>query len=126
MIPKYRLTLTEEELIELEKELSTSTNPMMLKIVAAIRVQLVKIQNNLVKPAFTASSTSGSKSVIKSSTAGNLSIEELRYNAYKKLCELGQENLNSAESELAFTYMYFNDLFTEEQKADYEATYLGL
>jgi len=126
MIPKYRLTLTEEELIELEKELSISTNPMMLKIVAAIRVQLVKIQNNLVKPAFTASSTSGSKSVIKSSTASNLSIEELRHNAYKKLCELGQENLNSTESELAFTYMYSNDLFTEEQKADYEATYLGL
>ena len=126
MIPKYRLTLTEEELIELEKELSNSTNPMMLKIVAAIRVQLVKIQNNLVKPAFTASSTSGTRSVTKSSTAGNLSIEELRHNAYKKLCELGQENLNSTESELAFTYMYFNNLFTEEQKADYEATYLGL
>lgn len=126
MIPKYRLTLTEEELVELEKELSTSTNPMILKIVAGIRVQLVKIQNNLVKPAFTANSTSGTRSVIKSSTASNISIEELRHNAYKKLCELGQESLNSTESELAFTYMYFNDLFTEEQKINYEKTYLGV
>lgn len=126
MLPKYRLTLTEEELIELEKELVNSTNPMLLKVAAAIRVQLVKIQNNLVKPAFIASSTSGTRTVIKSSTANQPSIEELRHAAYKKLCELGQENLNSIESELAFTYMYFNDLFTEEQKTAYEERYLGV
>jgi len=126
MVSKYRLTLTEEELIELEKELTKSANPMILKIVATIRVQLVKIQNSLVKPAFTASSTSGTRTVIKSSTANQPSIEELRHAAYKKLCELGQENLNSIESELAFTYMYFNDLFTEEQKIAYEEKYLGV
>lgn len=126
MVPKYRLTLTEEELIELEKELTKSANPMILKIVATIRVQLVKIQNSLVKPAFTANSTSGTRTVIKSSTANQPSIEELRHAAYKKLCELGQENLNSIESELAFTYMYFNDLFTEEQKIAYEEKYLGV
>lgn len=126
MIPKYRLTLTEEELIELEKELVNSTNPMLLKVAAAIRVQLVKIQNNLVKPAFTANSTSGTRTVIKSSTANQPSIEELRHAAYKKLCEYGEESLNSIESELAFTYMYFNDLFTEEQKIAYEERYLGV
>lgn len=126
MIPKYRLTLTEEELIELEKELSNSTNPIMLKIVATIRVQLVKIQNSLVKPAFTANSTSGTRQLIKSSTSSQLSIEELRHAAYKKLCEHGEEALNSTESELAFTYMYFNDLFTEEQRIAYEEKYLGV
>ena len=126
MIPKYRLTLTEEELIELEKELVNSTNPTLLKVAAAIRVQLVKIQNNLVKPAFIASSTSGTRTIIKSSTANQLSIEELRHAAYKKLCEHGEEALNSTESELAFTYMYFNNLFTEEQKIAYEERYLGI
>ena len=126
MIPKYRLTLTEEELTELEKELAKSTNPIMLKIVATIRVQLVKIQNSLVKPAFTANSTSGTRQLIRSSTVSQLSIEELRHAAYKKLCEHGEEALNSTESELAFTYMYFNDLFTEEQKVAYEERYLGV
>lgn len=126
MIPKYRLSLTEEELIELEKELTKSTNPMMLRIITAIRVQLVKVQGGTVKPAFVARRPTHLRDPGKSTLASQLSIEELRHAAYKKLCELGQENLNSAESELAFTYMYFNDLLTEEQKIAYEEKYLGI
>lgn len=126
MKPKYRLTLNEEELIELEKELVilNSTNPLTLKILAKVRVQLVKIQGGIVKPAFVANSTSVNPTMLKQSTS--LSIQELRHAAYTKLCEQGQEALNSAESELAFTYMYFNDLLTEEQKIDYEDRYLGI
>lgn len=126
MIPKYRLSLTEEELIELEKELTKSTNPMMLRIITAIRVQLVKVQGGTVKPAFVTRGPTHLRDPGKSTLAGQLSIEELRHAAYKKLCEHGEEVLNSTESELAFTYMYFNDLFTEEQRIAYEEKYLGV
>lgn len=132
MQAKFRVTLTQEELIEMEKHLTAtvSNNPMLLKVLASLRVQLVKIDGGLVKPAFV-SNTSSTKGLevsrTKSSTLGwQVNVEELRYTAYIKLQEQGRENLNSAELELADTYMYFNNLLSEEEKGVYEERYLGV
>jgi len=129
MQAKFRITLT---LIELEKHLTAtaSNNPILLKILASLRVQLVKIDGGLVKPAFVSSisSVKGLEvSSTKSSTIGwQVNVEELRYAAYIKLQEQGRESLNSVELELADTYMYFNNLLSEEEKELYEEKYLGV
>jgi len=129
MQAKFRITLTQEELIEMEKHLTATalSNPALLKILASLRVQLVKIDGGLVKPAFVSNTASANKSSCYSSTGSNpINVEELRHAAYIKLQEQGRENLNSAELELADTYMYFNNLLSEEEKGVYEERYLGV
>lgn len=98
-----------------------------MKILASLRVQLVKIDGGLVKPAFVATGSLNINSPkLKTTITQQVNVEELRYAAYTKLQESGRENLNSAELELADTYMYFHDLLSEEEKAVYEEKYLGV
>lgn len=126
MQAKFRITLTQEELVEMEKHLTATalSNPLLLKILASLRVQLIKIDGGLVKPAFVSNTTRVSQATNTIATPVN--VEELRHAAYIKLQEQGRESLNSAELELADTYMYFNDLLSEEEKRIYEERYLGV
>lgn len=94
-----------------------------MKILASLRVQLVKIDGGLVKPAFVVSNPRSSRDL---TPVNHANVEELRHAAYIKLQEQGRENLNSAELELADTYMYFNGLLSEEEKGVYEERYLGV
>lgn len=122
-IPKYRLSLTTDQILYLQQLLQTDTSEQYSKVrkltAHQINVFILKMKVGLVSAAYTSS--------LKISIEDSLGLDDtsdsadsVRLAAYKKYSS-HPELCSSNEILQARTYMYENDMMSDEEAAAFES-----